>query len=170
MLPVNALAFAACFATQDEATMTAPEARISVWLKDNTPRNALMIDDERVVFLVTVPRRYIFGWAPYAGMWGYPRLEMSRRAHMCRALYAPGKLDATALAVLGEFDEPVYAIVRPEHWRTDAAIVANPELFQTVYKDDNFRVVRVDTQACRARAAGMTDHLSPEELIRESGL
>ena len=170
MLPVNALAFAACFATPDEATMTAPEARISLWLKDNTPRNALMIDDERVVFLVTVPRRYIFGWAPYAGMWGYPRLEMSRRAHMCRALYAPGKLDATALAVLGEFDEPVYAIVRPEHWRTDAAIVANPELFQTVYKDDNFRVVRVDTQACRARAAGMTDHLSPEELIRESGL
>ena len=89
---------------------------------------------------------------------------------MCRALYAPGKLDATALAVLGEFDEPVYAIVRPEHWRTDAAIVANPELFQTVYKDDNLRVVRVDTQACRARAAGMSDHLSPEELIRESGL
>lgn len=170
MLPVNAIAFAACFATPDEAAMTAPEARISLWLKDNTPRNALMIDDERVVFLVTVPRRYIFGWAPYAKMWGYPRLEMSRRAHMCRALYAPGRLDATTLEVLGEIDDPVYAIVRPEHWRTDAAIVANPELFQTVYKDDNFRVVRVDTQACRARAARMTDHISPEELIRESGL
>jgi hypothetical protein len=170
MVPVNAIAFAACFATPDEALVTEPEARISTWLRDNTPRNALVIDDDdRVVFLVTVPRRYIWGRTSYAQQWGYPRLEMSRRLHMRRALYAPGTLDATALEVLGEATEPVYAIVRPEHWRTNAAIVTQSELFQTVYKDDRLRVVRVDTQVCRALAARRTDHLSAEELIRESG-
>jgi hypothetical protein len=171
MLPVNAIAFASCFTTPSQPELTVPEARISLWLRDNTPRNALIIDDaDRVVFVVTVPRRYLWGLTSYAQQWGYPRLEMSRRLHMRRALYAPGTLDATALEVLGEATEPVYAIVRPEHWKMNAAIVTQPELFQTVYQDDRLRVVRVDTQACRALAANRTDHLSPEDLIRESGL
>lgn len=171
MLPVNAIAFAACFATPDEAAITADEARLSLWLRDHTPRNALMIDDDdRVVFLVTVPRRYIWGRMSYAQQWGYPKLEMARRLHMRRNLYSPGEIDATTLDVLGRCDDPVYAVVRPQHERAHAVIVARPDLFPPVYSDGGYTIVRVDTEACRVLARSRTATISPEQLIRESGL
>jgi hypothetical protein len=171
MLPVNAIAFAACFATPDEVTVTAPEANLSVWLREHTPRNALIMDDaDRVVFLVTVPRRYLWGCTGYAQQWGYPRLEMSRRLHTRRALYSPGALDGSTLQLLGEVKEPLFAIARPEHRAAHAAILAHPDLFQIVYEADGYAVVHIDTAACRAADNGRTDHLSAEELIRESGL
>lgn len=171
MLPVNAIAFAACFATPDEATMTAPEARMSQWLRDYTPRNALIIDDnDRVVFLVTVPRRYYWGRTTYAQMWGYPKLEMARRLHVRRAIYAPGVLDGTTLAELAAAADPIYVIVRPEHWDANAAVITNTDLFQAVYRDEKYAILRVDTYACRAASPSRPDRLSPEELIRESGL
>jgi hypothetical protein len=171
MLPVNAIAFAACFATPDEAAMTAPEVRMATWLRDYTPRNALIIDDnDRVVFLVTVPRRYYWGRTVYAQMWGYPKLEMSRRLHVRRALYAPGALDGTTLAELAAATDPIYVIVRPEHWEANAAVITHPDLFQTVYRDERYAILRVDTVACRAVAPSRPERVSPEELIRESGL
>ena len=172
MLPGILLGFAGAFATPDREEVTPAEARLSTWLRENTPRDALLIDDgDRVPFLVTVPRRYVFGLWAYAEMWGYPRLEMSRRVHMRRALYAPRELDATALDELGRVDEPLFAIVRPEHRAAGAAVITRPDLFQIVHEDaDGYGVVRVDTAACRALAAGRSDHILPEELIRESGL
>jgi hypothetical protein len=172
MLPGLVLGFAGAFATPDREEVTPAEARLSTWLRANTPRDALIIDDgDRVPFLVTVPRRYVCGLWAYAEMWGYPRLEMSRRLHMRRALYAPQELDASALDALGRIDEPLFAIVRPGHRGAGAAIITRPDLFQVVHQDaDGYGVVRVDTNACRALAAGRSDHISPEELIRESGL
>jgi hypothetical protein len=171
MLPVNAIAFAACFSTPDEAAMTAPEVRMATWLRDYTPRNALIIDDnDRVVFLVTVPRRYYWGRTVYAQMWGYPKLEMSRRLHVRRALYAPGALDGTTLAELAAATDPIFVIVRPEHWEANAAVITHPDLFQTVYRDEKYAILRVDTVACRAVAPSRPERVSPEELIRESGL
>jgi len=172
MVPVNAIAFIGCFLTADTVEVTPPEARLSVWLRENTSRDALIVDDnDRVVFLVTVPRRYLWGCLAYAEQWGYPRLEMSRRLHMRRALYSPDALDASTLDVLGGIGEPLYAIVRPEHRSMRAAVVARPDLFQMLHEgEDGYGVVRVDTAACRASASGRSDHISPEELIRESGL
>jgi hypothetical protein len=171
MLPVNVLAFSAAFSTPDQVEVTPPEARLGDWLRENTPRDALLLDDnDRVVFLVTVPRRYLWGSWAYAQQWGYPRLEMSRRLHTRRALYSARELDATALEVLGGVQEPLYAVVRPAHRAAGAALLARPDLFQVVHEDpDGYAVVRVDTALCRALAAGRTDRVSPEELIRESG-
>ena len=171
MLPVNAITFAACFATPDEASMTAPEARMGAWLRDYTPRNALIIDDnDRVVFLVTVPRRYYWGRMAYAQMWGYPKLEMSRRLHVRRAIYAPGALDGTTLAELAAATDPIYVIVHPENWDANAACITHPDLFQTVYRDEKYAILQVDRQACAAVSRSQPERVSPEELIRESGL
>jgi hypothetical protein len=99
MLPVNAIAFTGCFLTADAVEVTPDEAKLSIWLRANTPRDALMVDDnDRVVFLVTVPRRYLWGCRAYAEQWGYPKLEMSRRFHMRRALYSPESSTRATLA------------------------------------------------------------------------
>ncbi|HET6347997.1 MAG TPA: hypothetical protein VFH88_02840 [Candidatus Krumholzibacteria bacterium] len=170
MLPVNALAFASCFATPDEVMVTPAEAALSIWLRDHTARDAVLVDDaDRVVFLVTVPRRYLWGCRGYAQQWGYPRLEMSRRFHMRRALYSPGELDATTLGVLGSVTAPLYVIVRPEHHAAHAAVLEHPDLFTPVYSQGGYGVMRVDTQACRALASQRTDQVSNQELLRESG-
>jgi hypothetical protein len=171
MLPANAIAFASCFATPDESAMTAPEVLMGNWLRDYTPRNALIIDDDdRVVFLVSVPRRYYWGRTTYAQMWGYPKLEMARRLHVRRALYAPGAFDGTTLAELAKATDPIYVIVRPKHWDGNAAVITHPDLFQAVYRDEKYAILRLDSMACRAVAPSRPDTLSPEELIRESGL
>lgn len=170
-LPVNAIAFAGCFVTHDEVTVTNDEARLSAWVRDHTPRDALIIDDgDRVVMLVTAPRRYYWGSLAYAWQWGYPKLEMSRRLHARRALYATGALDATALGALGSVADPLYVVVRAEHRAAGAAVTRRPDLFKTVYDDGSLALVRVDTNACREAAAHQSDTVSPEELIRESGL
>ena len=171
LLPVNALTFAACFATPDAVEVTDDEARLSDWIRANTPRNALMIDDhERVVFLVTAPRRYFWGCRAYAEQWGYPKAEMSRRLHAHNAIYAPGPIDGTALEVLGAVREPLFAVVRPDHRAAGAAVMTRPDLFPVVHQDGDYAIVRVDTAACRAAAARQTDRISTEELIRDSGL
>lgn len=171
MLPVNAIALVACFATPNESLFTAPEARMTEWLRDHTTRNSLIIDDDdRVVFLVTVPRRYYWGTTAYAQQWGYPKLEMSRRLHVRRALYAPGALDGTTLDALASVTDPLYVIIRPQHWDAHAAVITNVDLFDAVYRDEKYCIVRVNTQVCRALAPGRGGRLSAEELIRESGL
>lgn len=171
MLPVNVIAFASCFSTPDEASVTAPEVLMANWLRDYTPRNALIIDNnDRVVFLVTVPRRYYWGRTTYAQMWGYPKLEMSRRLHVRRALYSAGALDGTTMAELAAASDPIFVIVHPEDWDANAAVITHPDLFQTVYRDGKYAILQVDTQAMRAASRSRPDRLSPEELIRESGL
>ena len=171
MLPANAIAFASCFATLDQSATTAPETLMADWLRDYTPRNALIIDNnDRVVFLVTVPRRYYWGRTTYAQMWGYPKLEMARRLHVRRALYAPGALDGTTLAELAKATDPIYVIVHPEDWDNNASIITHPDLFRAVYRKEKYAILQVDTPAVRAVAPSNPDRISPEELIRESGL
>ena len=170
-LPVNGLALAACFATPAEVLVTPPEARLSRFVSVHTARDAVIIDDHnRVVMLVTAPRRYYAGSESYASQWGYPKLEMSRRLHAQRALYGRGVLDATALDALGAVSESLFVVVRPEHQAAGSTVTQRPDLFHTVYDADGLRLMRVDTRACRAAAALQNDHVSPEELIRESGL
>jgi hypothetical protein len=171
LLPVNAIALVSCFGTDDQAVATPAEARLSVWIREHTPPDAVLLDDhDRVVFIVTAPRRYFFGQWAYAQQWGYPKAEMSRRFHAVRSLYAAAPLDGTALEVLGGVEAPLYAIVRPEHREQGAAVTRRPDLFTVVHEDSSLAVVRIDAAACRAAAARQTDRVSTEELIRASGL
>jgi hypothetical protein len=170
-VPLNGLAFAGCFATEAPAVVTPEEARLSDWVREHTPREAIMIDDrDRPVMLVTAPRRYFAGSEAYASQWGYPKLEMSRRLHTQRALYRAEKLDATALDALGAVRDPLFIVVRPEHAPAGAPVTTRPDLFRTVYDQDGLRLVQVDAAACRAAARLQDDGVSAEELIRESGL
>jgi len=171
-LPVNVIAFVSCFGTPDGVEVTADEARLSEWVRANTPRNAVFIDNhDRTFLLVTGPRRYLWGNHAYAYQWGYPRLEMSRRFHARNALYSPSTspLDATTLDVLAAVESPVYVLVRPED-RERAAALREPELLRAVHEENGWTILEVDRARCAERAASQTDRLSPEDLIRESGL
>ncbi|MDH3196784.1 MAG: hypothetical protein OEO21_00955, partial [Candidatus Krumholzibacteria bacterium] len=167
-LPVNGLAFAACFATPPAAMVTPDELRLSAWVRDHTPREAVFIDDDdRVVLLVTGPRRYFWGCMAYAQMWGYDKLEMSERYHVRRALYGDGALDATTLEKLGSVSYPLYAVRRG----ADNALARHPQYFAPIADFGSVGLVRIDTHACREAARDPSlPTISREDLLRESGL
>ncbi|MCI0452573.1 MAG: hypothetical protein L0Z51_09330 [Candidatus Latescibacteria bacterium] len=149
--PLNVLTFASCFATPDAVQVTPAEARLSAWVRENTAREAVFIDDQdRVPLLVTGPRRYFWGNMAYAEQWGYPRAEMTRRYHVVEALYRSTEVDAAALRSLASIEEPLFVVVRPEH--AGRAVANHPDLFQTVYDDGEIALARVDRDACRARS------------------
>lgn len=155
-VPVNAIAFVSCFGTPDAVEVTPAEARVSEWVRANTPREALFVDDhDRVVFLVTGPRRYFWGTSAYAEQWGYPKAEMSRRHHVVEALYGDDPLDRAALDALASLNEPIYVIVREEHVKNGAVVARRPDLFPIVHEDVGIAVAQIDKDACRtARLSG----------------
>jgi len=170
-LPVNAIALAACFNTPPEEVVTPAETHLSEWVRDNTPRSAVFIDDhDRVFLLVTGPRRYYWGRWAYAQQWGYPRLDMARRYHVRRCLYTSAPLDADALASLGGISEELYVVVRPEHRASGASVTRPSALFSLVFDDGEIALYRVDTATCRDAAGVAPPGPSSQELIRDSGL
>lgn len=170
-VPVNAIAFVSFYATPPLVEVLPEEHALSRWVKANTDRRSVFIDnDDRVVLLVTGPRRYYWGRWPYAHQWGYDKLEMSRRYHTRRALYAPEPLDGTALASLAGIDEDIYVIVHdPDGNGATTAARNTAGLFREVYKDSAIAVMQVDRAACH-NAAVDAKQVSDEELLRESGL
>lgn len=148
-VPVNAIAFVSCFGTPDAVVVTPAEQRLSEWVRANTSRDAVFIDDhDRVPLLVTGPRRYFWGTEAYAEQWGYPRPEMSRRRHVVAALYGEADIDDAVLGALASMNEDVFVVVRPEH--AGRAVTRHPELFPIVHEDADISLVRVDKAACRA--------------------
>jgi len=158
-VPVNAIAFVSCFGTPDAVVVTPAEWRLSEWVRANTTRDAVFIDDhDRAPLLVTGPRRYLFGSTPYAEQWGYPLPEMTRRRHAVEALYRPwpaegAELDALsgAFEALGAIEEPLFAVVRPEHRTIASVITVLP--FVVVFQDPEISLVRIDRDTCRRYAA-----------------
>jgi hypothetical protein len=141
-VPVNAIAFISCFATPDREEVSPAEARLSEWVRTNTSRDAIFIDDhDRVPLLVTGPRRYYWGTTAYAEQWGYPRAEMSRRYAAVQALYRNSTLDAAAAETLAGVVEPLYVVVRPEH--AGSAVTRDLHRFAVVFSDPEIALVRV---------------------------
>ena len=145
-VPVNAIAFVSCFGTPDAVVVTPAESRLSAWVRDHTPRDAIFIDDQdRVPLLVTGPRRYYWGTMAYAEQWGYPRGEMTRRHHVVEALYRDAEPDAQALDALASVEEPLFVVVRPEH--AGRSVTRHPEWFEFVYQDRDIALARVNRDA-----------------------
>ncbi len=147
-LPVNAIAFVSSFGTPDAVEVAPAEERLSEWVRANTPRNAIFIDDhDRAPLLVTGPRRYYWGNLAYSEQWGYPKSEMSRRRHAVEALYSDAApIDRDALDALASLEEPLFVVVRPEH--AGRAVTRHPELFASVFTDPEISLVQVDRNAC----------------------
>ena len=144
-VPVNAIAFVSCFGTPDAVEVTPAETRLSAWVRANTTRESVFIDDhDRVPLLVTGPRRYYWGTLAYAEQWGYPRSEMTRRKHVVESLYRGREMDAAALDALRAVDEPVYVVVRPEH--AGSAAAAPSGWFETVFEDSEIVLRRFTKQ------------------------
>ncbi len=144
-VPVNAIAFVSCFGTPDAVEVTPAETRLSEWVRTNTPRNAVFIDDhDRVPLLVTGPRRYYWGTLAYADQWGYPKSEMTRRKRVVEALYSRADIDPGVLDAMRALDEPLYVVVRPEH--AGCAVTEYPEWFETVFEDREIALRRFTKQ------------------------
>lgn len=166
LVPVNALALAACYVMQTPEEITASDHRLALWATDATARDAVFIDrDMELALLVLGPRRYYFGRSAYAVHWGYEREHMAVRFHVRRSLLG-GALDARVLETLGDFPAPLYVIDRG-----DAVCGERPDLFEQAYADESLTVWRVRRDACREAAAGAP--AGPDDmdaLIGEAGL
>jgi len=144
-VPVNAIAFVSCFGTPDAVEVTPAEERLSQWVRANTTRESIFIDDhDRVPLLVTGPRRYYWGTLAYAEQWGYPKSEMTRRKRVVEALYGHGGLDASVLDAMRAVNEPLYVVVRPEH--AGSAVTQHPDWFETVFEDSEIVLRRFTKQ------------------------
>ena len=170
-LPVNAIALIHFYGTPVREEVTSDEKAMAHWVRANTPRDAVFIEDEdRVSLLVTGPRRYLFGSWDYALQWGYSKPEMARRFHACRALYASAPIDATTLDVLASVAAPLFVVMRGRHRDAGAVVSTHPELFSVVHAEGDLAILRVDAGACRRAIASAPAAISDQELIRESGL
>lgn len=158
-VPVNAIALVSCFGTPDAVEVSPAESRLSEWVRANTPRDAVFIDDhERVPLLVTGPRRYFWGTQAYADQWGYPKTEMSRRRRAIEVIYGPWPRDeaaykefSEAFETLASVNEPLFVVLRPEHQAT-AAVITRTQ-FEIVFEDSEISLLRVDPVTCTRLAA-----------------
>jgi len=166
LVPVNALALAACYAMTTPEEITPADRGLASWVASETPRDAVFIDrDMEVALLVLGPRRYYFGRAAYAVHWGYDREGMAMRFHVRRSVLG-GTLDARVLEALGDFASPLYIIDRG-----GAVCARYPDLFNAVHRSDALTVWRVRRDACRAAAASApAGPADMDALIGEAGL
>ena len=174
LVPVNAISFAAYFSTHDEPKYTGSEEAAADWIRNNTTRDAVFIDDnEKVFLLVAGPRRYFCGKIAYARQWGYARLAMAERIHVRDTLLGGGELNVTTLRLLSEAPWELYVIVRgPE--RPAPALSRLPGLFRRVYAGGDIVLYRVDRGACERAAMSLKDggavETPPQQLLDDSGL
>ena len=169
-MPANALGFIGCYATPIRVEFTTEEYALAEWVRENTTRDAIFIDQDHKTFLMIMgPRRYFYGRHAYAQYWGYDRIEMSRRYHAREAVYASDRpLDATTLEALAGVEPEVYVVVRPlANTRTN--VETQERYFQWVYRQGGLGLVRVNKSACRQDAADLP-RVSDEALLEESGL
>ncbi len=171
-LPVNGLAFAGAFNTPGEVIVTDAEKRVAEWVRSNTSRDAVFIDDHDIIFLlVEGPRRYLWGRRAYADQWGYDSLEVARRYHTRNTLFNAEPMDATTLEVLGDVEQPLYIIFRKGDYPTPVNAERFPQLFKRVHSTGEIDVFQVDTAACaRTAESGAFAFVPKEELLRESDL
>ena len=171
-LSSHGLALAGCFNTPSERPTTPQEEVLGAWLRNNTPRTAVLLDDsDDMAFAVIVPRRYLWGRMAYADQWGYDRLDMSRRYHAWRTVYTDAPMDRVTLETLGTVEEDFFVIIRTERHGPATNALRHGEYFTPVHDDGHFVVARVNAARCRADAASdRFPNVSEEELLRESGL
>jgi hypothetical protein len=174
LVPVNAISFAAYFNTHDEPKYTGSEVSAAEWIRDNTARDAVFIDDNEKVFLLLAgPRQYYCGKIAYARQWGYTRLEMAERFHARDTLLGGGDLDLTTLRLMSEAPWALYVIVRGEE-RAAPAVSRHPELFRRVYSGGDIALYEVIRGACGRAAGSLKDtggeETPPQQLLQDSGL
>jgi len=169
--PANVLGFLGSYATPIPEEVSASEHRLAGWVRSNTSRDAVFIDEDNRIFLIAEgPRRYLYGRHAYARHWGYNVHSMAIRHHVRQNLYSTdAPLDANTLQSLGESPWPIYVIVRPPN--AGANVDQYPRFFETVYAEDGLAITRVDRSACRIGASsGDFPRLTEESIVESSGL
>ena len=141
LIPASALCWTGYLLDPPDPAPSPEETSLAAWLRDQTPRDAVVLDSgDRVDILVRAPRRQLWGRETYARIWGYDPAEMNRR-RLVRDVFlgAAGPWDETAwreaLAdtarvtraldllhdLAGQVGGPVYVVWRPEdHGGLDA--------------------------------------------------
>ncbi|MCK5619805.1 MAG: hypothetical protein KAJ17_10410, partial [Candidatus Krumholzibacteria bacterium] len=151
-LPVNLIAMLGNFATPTKNMLTMEEAQLARWAQANTSRDAVFIDSEdRVFLLVAGPRRYFYGFEPYATQWGYDKGEMTGRKRVIDNIYSSKPLEQSTLAALCEIDPDVYIIVRGRD-KSNAGVdkfYHIPDAFTEVYSAGSISVLKINKETFR---------------------
>ncbi len=173
LAPANIIAAVGYYRTPSVRAERGTEKLLATWIRENTPRDALIIDSgDRVSLLVEGPRRYYWGIDYYARLWGYDRVEMQRRRHVRDVLFSKGDIDSATFEALAAIEEEVYVVVREGEakMKTDTMLRRRlvdsagrdkfdryPSIFTAVYSAGETTLYKVNKSAC-VRAAGATSN------------
>jgi hypothetical protein len=119
------------------------ERALHAWIRTNTARDAVFVDEGfRDILAVEARRRLYLGspWGPELA--GFPRDQLIERRTVIADLYGPGaalERDAQALRTIGA---PVYVLYRPLAPAPSPAS-RRPDLFGLAYDHDGYLVYRV---------------------------
>ncbi len=156
LLPVNTFAWLAYRNTPTGDPLTAQDKELTEWVQKETPRDAIFFENnDRVLLLLTGPRRYYWGRIIYADNWGSPREEMEHRRHVRDNIYSEDALNTPTLTTLGSMASEVYVVIRDNEDRTTTMEKFNryPALFEVVFRIEDVVVLKLDRAAC-LEAAG----------------
>jgi hypothetical protein len=92
--------------------LTAAEMDAYRWMREQTPRQSIFINDSRLDIPVMASRRQL--WAPdrYADAWNYPEAEIGWRREMVGGIYSDATLSREARNRLLAAGFPVYIVMR----------------------------------------------------------
>jgi hypothetical protein len=133
-------------ATAPETQRAPGEPALYAWVREHTPKNAVLVDNgSRDVLLVEGRRRLLLG-TPYAPeRAAFPRAALLRRRAVEADLYGPAADLAGDAACLDSLGAPSYVLYRAgdfagaEPWR---ALDADSARFERVYAVADYRVYR----------------------------
>lgn len=151
-LPVNLLTVLGYINTTPKESLTSWEREVAAWVRVNTSRDAVFIENnDHVIVSIAGPRRYYYGRHSYSYQWGYNKEEMARRKGVLDNLYSNEQLERSTLDALSALDEDVYVIVRDTGNEGDGFEKCSsvPHLLKRVYSSGPITVLEVDKNAFR---------------------
>lgn len=131
------------------AVETHPEAgelELHAWLREHTPRDAVLLDHHsRDLLLVQARRRMLAGHPHSAERAAFPREELARRREVMADLYGSADSLAADAALLARLGAPVYIVYRASDFPAAtpwAALDADSAHFERAYDAGRFLVYR----------------------------
>jgi hypothetical protein len=128
--------------------LTAAERDAYRWMREQTPRQSIFINDSRLDIPVMASRRQI--WAPnrYADAWGYRDDEIRWRREMIGSIYSEAALSREARNRLLAAGFPVYIVMRTGDLRRLAGEDGVPAALgaREVFRNEEFIIGVIDAE------------------------
>jgi hypothetical protein len=128
------------------------EPALEAWIRERTPRDALIVDAGFRDLLMVRGRRPMYLGTPKGPAWAaFPLDQVIERRRVVADLYGPARELDRDVASMARFRRPLYVVFRPEDdgstaaaWR---AVSADRTRFDVVYDADGYRIARLKPEA-----------------------